>query len=970
MSGDIYDVGGSFGGGLTGADGACAEQCICSALDGGLAAIVEALTSIDNTLADTLGQGSQATEEAQAAIAAAIEAAIANAIGPIEAAQAEIQAQIAEQQISMDGIRDDLILIGTKPEEEEIVIEEPPQQPIQNYYGWCDFEGGEVTVTNLPEPPGPTFTLVSTGDNEIAVEQEAQNTCKTYTTESEEQTQEPGNAVPATSFTSNCNIMQFSQSDFIAGVVGQSTGAYDVGAYAEALNAYSKFGIEGINLGNLGQVIAGVTRVGHAEPAYVASKIVPAIAKSLGCQSDNWVNGMMAFASIGVTKEITGVDFMPFATSLEYAVNASCRRKFSEPKEALDAYLANGLDYQELDTMYAIAGFCPSSVEEDIIAAKAKREAEQLISMRHREIIDPETFGNGMRQLGYVDTDWVEQIWLASEHLPDIATATHVVASGALDGGQVSRYQLETGQEGLRQEPAVSWIKAAGISQETANLFWQAHWINPSVGNLIEFYHRLRDDDKFGGAAQMEEDSRAAMQANGITPFWQDRFIATFLEPLQKRDIRGAYASGAISDDDLEDAIKLTGHTDDAVATLIKEYKPARRHQILGHISIKNWIEQQIDGQECTQQLTEDGYDNDTVSKAMKDSEGQFAKSTWSEAFAKGLLPKEDLIALLTDAGVTANGANKIADKLSYKIVDHQAVANYKVGTVTRNDAKQQMQSYGMQSASAERMLDDADDGIDNLQALECIRGVKHRYLAGELNSDEATSALGGFGLTTERINEYVSFFNCERNAEGKQVAVEKLCHWLYIGAIDQTDMYQRLIKLGYTEPNASLLMVDCVNANTLKAVKQQQAQAKEFASQLAKEKSAVDKVNAANQRQAERLAKMRRDKATLRANRDKQLLSAAEKVYKASDADLATALATVKSALSLAETNYGLSTDESLKIAILASENFKGQDIAAYIPLVQELASVAAASGQEPTDADIAFVPSTNGDTKPAAST
>lgn len=129
MSGDgqQYDVGGTFGSGLTAADGACAQQCICDSLDSGLAAITDALTAIDNTLADTMQQGCSIVNECQAEIDTIFQNLLADALLPIEEAQAFIQGVLAEQQVALQQLADEFSafsageagLLG-------IITEEPP----------------------------------------------------------------------------------------------------------------------------------------------------------------------------------------------------------------------------------------------------------------------------------------------------------------------------------------------------------------------------------------------------------------------------------------------------------------------------------------------------------------------------------------------------------------------------------------------------------------------------------------------------------------------------------------------------------------------------------------------------------------------------------------------------------------------------------------------------------------------------
>lgn len=962
-----YDVGGDFGGGFTAAQGACAEKCICDALNGGLASIAESLTTIDNTLSEKIDQGCKIVSECQAEINELIDAAVSEALAPIEEAQATIQGFLAEQQIVLDQYGND---IATLLYEEGQSLNQPYIPPIippkRTFYGWCDLNGGEALVTDSQASPGDSFKQVAFGDEEDAVLSEAQQICRTYEAKSPFVYQTK--PIPQTGAVSNsCDINIYTGTTALRAIVGNQGQLFSVAGFAEVGASIASVGLDGINFGNLGSVIVGVMNRTFDTPPLVAHTMLPMVASALGCNNAEWVAGMEVLAAIGMITKFVGLDVSEFADPIKYALNSSCRRKFLGPGDALDAYLADAITPTELDIHFSIAGLCPSEVTKKIASERSKPEPEQIIMMRHRGIIGQSDYGRMFRQLGYLDPAVPENIFKISEHLPDIATAGRVVQSGAIDEKSAEQLGLSEDLDLLLGGVTGDWIHGNGISEETAELFWQSHWITPGVSTLFEMLHRLSGDKQFDANGELTDDVAAALKSLGIPKFWRDRMQAIAFAPLLKRDIRVAYTSGALSDDDLESAISKTGHDQQAIDVITKELKPARRHAILGHIALRSWAEQILDATQVRQQLSDDGYYDDVITQAMADTEFHFATSTWCEAYVRGSLPRADLLANLQNWGVTSAGSNAIAERLSWKIVDHQSIRNYIAGTINRGTAYNEMSTFGMQSATINQLLDNADDTRDNSLASECLGGIKSQYVTGGITNAEATDYLRGFGLDINYVNDAMSSFDCRRKAEGREVGVEKLCNWLYIGTIDQSEMYRRLLRMGYDEASASLLLIDCVNANTLKAVKKQQAEAKELQRTLDAERKAVDKVNATNQRNAERLAKLRSAQAKLRANRQQQYISASEKVYKGSDADLPTVLATVRAAIDSVKSAYGLTEDESLKIAILAAEQMKGLDISAYRPLLEQLAGSAASAEPTPTLADVGEPDSSNGAVQPS---
>ena len=984
-----YDVGGTFGGGYDSTTGACAEKCVCDALDAGLTAISDSLDQINTTLYDLLNQSCTVVDDCAAEIIALIDSYFRSATkscdeckadleaglgGTIEYAVACAGACINEVKSECNSLQDDgssCTTCGCKPcvcTGLECVSIDPtacePEKKPKQFIGWCDPDTQDVIVSKADQgSPGPTYTQRAIGDDEQVVFEEAARTCGVY------KFGVPVPDLPPSPEASSkiCRIEAYDVAELDAFKSFDNAANVAFSGGADIVQRVGALGFEGLNLRAVTDILRGAVQVATQMPVSVADEWAPQIAKMLSCGSDVFIACARAYGTVGTVEKITGIDFSEWTWQLKYAMNASCRQKQLDPKLALDAYLSNAFDHTTLDTHFAIAGLCEPAVDWAILAGKSKPEPEQLVMMRHRGIIDNAEYATWFRRLGYLDQQIPENIYTISEHLPDIATVNRMNQAGVTDDQAVTTLGLDAESGPLMEGQLHDWLRGNGISDETIKQFWRAHWLTPGIANLFEFWHRLRDDDTLNGNGELESAIDQAYAANGIPPFWRKYFDAVKLVPLLKRDIRVAYTSGALADDDLERIIKLTGHDDESVSILVKELKPARRHAILAHTALRQWVQQIITASSCIEQLRADGYDESTVSTAMRDMEWEFERSTWAEAYAKGLLPRDNFVSLLTAQGVTDSGSIALANKLSFKIVDHQSIRDYIAGTVSRTDAASFMLNSGVAQTTVTQLLADADYAISDSLAIECVRGVKHRYLLGEISNDEARTFLQGRNLDASRVDQLVSNFDCEKSATGTKVAVEKLCHWLYLGTISQADFADRLIRLGYSEENASLLLYDCVQANTMRDIKEAKRISQELQSAADKKQRADDKLSASRQRSADRLARARSDKARLRANRDRQLLSAGEKVYKATGATLTQAVETVKEGVTLCSTRYGLAVDDCLRIVLLASEEMKGHDIADFQVVVTQLAEAAASDALEPSDADIGLPPSSNGATQPS---
>jgi hypothetical protein len=736
----------------------------------------------------------------------------------------------------------------------------------------------------------------------------------------------------------------------------------------EQAKATLRLGFEGLNVETVTGMVYGSVRAMTGLPAFYTVEMTPTVAAACGVSDPRWSECLQILTGIAAIGKFTGMDFTPYTDSIRYAANSISRMQYLNPGQAMDAYLANALTDKQLDAHWAIGNICNESLNQAVKAAETKPSPGQLISMRDRDIIDTATLHKGFRQLGYLDDAIVSKIDAISEHIPEVNSVIRFAQKEVTDDGSAVHFQLDNGLPNLDTGKLHSWFKANATKPETVKMLWRSHWNDPSVGDLFSFWHRLRDDQAFGGESRLRQDIAETLNKLGVTPYWQKHYLATALNPLPIRGLRGAYTSGALPDSDVKHALQVTGADDHAIKTLLKEYKPARRQDILSHIALRQWTEQIHNAATAKQQLIADGYDDKTAQQALDDKSMDFERSTWAESFVKGFMTADQFTNYLTGWGVTNSVAMRLKDKLSFKIVDHMAARSYMSGTMSRENASERMASDGIPQETIYRLLRDADDSISNSLAIDCARGIKQRFLTGEITSNEAKQFLISRDIVPDRVEQLVSSFACERNATGRQVAVEKLCHWLYIGAIGQPEFMDRLLRLGYSEENAAMLLYDCVQSNTLRAIKEADKIQRAMQSNIDKQQRAQKQAAASVQRNAERLATARKKKAKIRADRDTQLLSASEKLYKNTAGPLSEAIQTVKDAIYTCDTRYGLGVDECLKIVILASEQMKGHGRSEFIPLVSQLAEAASSDKLDPSDEEMGILPNSNGSTQPPA--
>lgn len=966
MSMADYVPGGTFDPGAM-SEGQCAEKCVCSALDRGLMSITSALLQIDEDLKQKQDKHCETVDKCKQEITDLIDQRFRGSTKTLEECRSDLANGLGgtlDYAVACAGAALDRARYYCPDGSEPPCIEQ--EKPIV-YIGYCNQLTGNYFAAREGAPLiDPMALAVARAETEAVALYEAGEYCRKYT-HPVTSISLPLGPPPSKLFTTFCDIGSFVNGTAAGELSSQKTGAFSAGAINEFISALGRYGVGSVNLENIGEVLTSIFTASTTSGPYLATQFIPVMAATLGCTDPAWASGLEIIAAIGMVEQASGVNFSAYTTSIDYVINAGCRRKFLPPDQASLAFLADALSYEATDAHFAIAGFCPDATRQRIAILETKPTPEQLISMVRRGLITLAEYASRMRQLGFLNGGVVNNIYQTSLHVPDSATVIKMGMQGVTDDSNVNKYQLDAESELLYDPRLHDWFAANGVTDLEIRDLWRAHWTNPGTNILTQFLRELRDDENIGSEQELEETFQEGLSSLGVSPYFRKHFRAVAFAPLNKRDIHQAYITGLIADDKIQKHLRKTGYADDLLPILIDELKPARRQHIQSHICIRQWIEQQIDSGTTRECLKADGYQDDTINQAFTDAEYRFETSSWGQAYIQGRIDVSTFQQQLIAWGVTDAGASAIAAKLSYRITDHRSIHSYTVGTIDRVTAIIQMQTDGITTAVAERLLHFADDTIRDNDAVACTQGVKSRYLIGDITRSQAHNMLTGFGIVEHRTEQLLRSFDCAKHAEGKHVAVEKLCHWMYIGVLSPADFYDRLLRLGYSDTDASLLLQDCLQANTMRQLKEAERVAKELQSKIDKASRAAKMAQATKDRNAERLRKARSDKATIRANRDKQLLVSAERIANGASVTLVDAMNVARNGLDVAQQSYGLNVDEALKIVVIASENMKKRDIADFIPQVQQLSQGAVDAALAPSDSEVGIPPNTNGSTQPS---
>lgn len=830
------------------------------------------------------------------------------------------------------------------------------------YIGWCDPVAGIVIVTEEDSlPPGPNFIDVALADTEQVAFEEATQKCTTPykppttpppTTPPPPPTtpppyppptgppEQPPNLGYGEGYNADCDLTQFSNAGELATVMQYAKGLEDWSQIEQALKAANDGLFAGLDGLPVSGAVVGAWKAFSSSPSVMAVEVAPLLNSALGCGNDTFNKGLKALAALGMLQKLCGIDVTEWATKYIYAMNASCRQKQLDPDKAIAAFLANSINEKDLDTLWAIQGLCKPALDTYLRAARAKPVPRELIMMRRREIIKPIDYHNQMRELGYLDQRVSEKIFELSEQIPPLSELLVLMRRDTDDEGISGHFNLDALFDQKYGPNIKTWVEHQGIPELFMRRAWRAHWDVPAPSQLFEFWQRLRHNDKFGGEVKLLDDIKKSLVHAGILPYWHEHFLAVSFRPLGRIDLRRAYNQGSLDDDEMSAGISQLGYSDENTAKMLKFAKLQRQTAADKHPAIKDWYALLINRNQVAERMAEDGLPEQVINKSISRAEAGFENSTVAKAFIRGDITRSDFITALSIYGVSDNVAESVASALAWRVTRNESVKDYIDGLMDEGEAKAELIDNGLWGPIADQLILDADRTIERNFTRTCQHAIKRRYLLGELDKLETIDELISRGTTLTRANRLVEWWDCERGARGKQVSANVLCRWLERGTITSDDFRNRLVRLGYKEDDAAMIVTDCLISISAKRLAQAKKQMKEEQTAAQKAARELARQQAAEKRREQQLEHARAKAAATKARRDKITVQAAERLDKKTGSGVYTALTAVRATRDRLLSEYPLTIDQVLQALLLASEAAKVNTISEYQSLADTLAA------------------------------
>jgi hypothetical protein len=147
-------------------------------------------------------------------------------------------------------------------------------------------------------------------------------------------------------------------------------------------------------------------------------------------------------------------------------------------------------------------------------------------------------------------------------------------------------------------------------------------------------------------------------------------------------------------------------------------------------------------------------------------------------------------------------------NRVKTRVVDTVEQA-YSVGMIDYDFAHRQLHDAGVDEATTSVIVDMADFRVKIGVIKQAIAATSRDFLSGELSSADVEIQLGRLGITSGRVRDYLSVWGIRRDRRRKQLETAKIEALVAQGFLGPADARVRLGNLGWSDPDATLLLAE-----------------------------------------------------------------------------------------------------------------------------------------------------------------
>lgn len=308
-----------------------------------------------------------------------------------------------------------------------------------------------------------------------------------------------------------------------------------------------------------------------------------------------------------------GAAIEPAMVTLQNQQNFLCPTGMPSPTEAATAYLGNTINEDAARCWIRASGMQDRLYDRVIRASRAKLNPTQIVALARRGVIQEGDVPERLRDLGYIDPTDAPELWELGKALPGPADVVRFMVRDVDDAQIVNQFGLDDEFTAKFRGLTQGYAKAAGIDEDLMRRYWRSHWSIPGPAQLLEMYHRLRNDPDVGGKRVDLETVKTALQQQDILPYWIPRLLEVSFRPLRLVDVRRAFFDGSIDLSEVRKAYEAGGYSDENADILTRHLLKQKILSLQNSKPVKAYSVGMITAAELATQLGELGFDRDQI---------------------------------------------------------------------------------------------------------------------------------------------------------------------------------------------------------------------------------------------------------------------------------------------------------------------------------------------------------------------
>jgi hypothetical protein len=398
-----------------------------------------------------------------------------------------------------------------------------------------------------------------------------------------------------------------------------------------------------------------------------------------------------------------------------------------------------------------------------------------------------EAIGPVLRKLGVLNEGYRTALQTLYDELPSIGDHLEWLRKNVFDDAYVRDFQLMEGFEERFWPRFGKDLRALGMTKENAGLHYAAHWINPSFSQQFEMVQRLRPGRVDPSLVFSRDDLLRTMQEMDVGVYFRERLERVSHPTPNLTLCLQMYQFGTIADAEFIEMLKDLGYDNENAGKILaaQVIKVRRLNASAGHGWTSSALASayavgKLTAEQVTNEMAYLGYSKDDSDRLMRRAEIELATSP----------------------------VRRIQQRTIQSSLSVQESA-YKCGAIDAVQLGEVYRNAGIPANVGAIAAANVDSAVAVGLCGQQIQTFRSALLKGKATVDQIRELMLSSGIPPLRVEQYLKGWVIEAQLKGPSATAGQILRWVGTGLLDREVAIQRLLTLGWTDPDLTLLLAE-----------------------------------------------------------------------------------------------------------------------------------------------------------------